>query len=86
MIEMSEYLKQLKIQIAGKVQGVRFQDISPLEITVFKEGYPEIRVKDEKDYVTVKYGEQVIKYDKWYTKPEHLAEMIRVYYVKEPSK
>ncbi len=77
---MSEYLKQLKIQIASKVQGVRFQDVSPLEIMILKEGQPEVRVKDEKDYVTVKYGDQVIKYDKWYTKPEHLAEMIKVFF------
>lgn len=83
---MSEYLKQLKIQVAGRVQGVRFQDISPLEISVLKEGYPEVRIKDEKDYVTVKYGDQSIKYDKWYTKPEHLAEMIKVYYAREQSK
>jgi len=34
---MSEYLKQLKIQIASKVQGVRFQDVSPLEIMILKE-------------------------------------------------
>jgi len=77
---MSEYLKQLKIQIASKVQGVRFQDVSPLEIMILKEGQPEVRVKDEKDYVTVKYGDQVIKYDKWYTKPEHLAEMIKIFF------
>lgn len=77
---MSEYLKQLKIQIASKVQGVRFQDVSPLEIMILKEGQPEVRVKDEKDYVTVKYVDQVIKYDKWYTKPEHLAEMIKIFF------
>jgi hypothetical protein len=77
---MSEYLKQLKIQVLSRVSGVKFQDISPVEIVLLKEGYPEIRVRDEKDYVTVRYGDQTIRYDKWYTKPEHLAEMIKVYY------
>jgi hypothetical protein len=77
---MSEYLKQLKIQVLSRVSGVKFQDVSPVEIVLLKEGYPEIRVRDEKDYVTVRYGDQTIRYDKWYTKPEHLAEMIKVYY------
>jgi hypothetical protein len=77
---MSEYLKQLKIQVLSRVSGVKFQDVSPVEIVLLKEGYPEIRVRDEKDYVTVRYGDQAIRYDKWYTKPEHLAEMIKVYY------
>jgi hypothetical protein len=77
---MSEYLKQLKIQVLSRVSGVKFQDVSPVEIVLLKEGYPEVRVRDEKDYVTVRYGDQTIRYDKWYTKPEHLAEMIKVYY------
>jgi len=77
---MSEYLKQLKIQIVSKVHGIKFQDVSPVEISVFKEGFPEVRIRDERDYVTVRYGNQSIKYDKWYTKPEHLAEMIKVFY------
>jgi hypothetical protein len=77
---MSEYLKQLKIQVMSRVSGVKFQDVSPVEVVLLKEGYPEVRVRDERDYVTVKYGDQTIRYDKWYTKPEHLAEMIKVYY------
>lgn len=82
---MSEYLKQLKIHTVSKVPGIKFQDVSPVEISLSKEGFPEVRIKDEKDYVTVRYGDQIIKYDKWYTKPEHLAEMLKVYYTKQPS-
>ncbi len=45
---MSEYLKQLKIQVLSRVSGVKFQDVSPVEIVLLKEGYPEIRVRDER--------------------------------------
>ncbi|MFZ8782831.1 MAG: hypothetical protein ACO2OR_02445 [Desulfurococcaceae archaeon] len=79
---MSEYIKQLKVQIASKVRDVKFKDHSPLEISVLKEGFPEIRVRDERDYVILTISGNQYKYDKWYTKPEHLAEMIKVYYTK----
>ncbi|MEM4718408.1 MAG: hypothetical protein QXE81_06625 [Desulfurococcaceae archaeon] len=82
---MSEYLKQLKIHTVSKISGIKFHDISPVEISIMKEGFPEVKVRDERDYVTVKYGDQVIRYDKWYTKPEHLAEMLKVYYTKQAS-
>lgn len=79
---MSEYLKQFKIQLISKVPGVKFQDVSPTEIIVQKAGFPDLRIVDEKDYVTLRIQNQTYKYDKWYTKPEHLAEVIKVYYTK----
>lgn len=82
---MSEYLKQLKIQLVSKVPNVRFQDISSLEILLRREGSPDIRIRDETDYVIVVIGNQSYKYDKWYTKPEHLAETLKIYYTKEAS-
>lgn len=84
--DMSEYIKQLKIHIVSKVPGTRFHDISPVEISLHREGFPEIRIRDERDYVIVRIENQVYKYDKWYTKPEHLAEVLKVYYTKEPSR
>ena len=80
---MSEYIKQLKIQIATRVSGVKFQDHSPVEISVLREGFPEIRIRDEKDYVILTVSGNQYRYDKWYTKPEHLAEIIKVYYTKK---
>lgn len=82
---MSEYLKQLKVQLASKVPGVKFRDTSPLEVVISREGFPEVRIRDEKDYVIVKIEDQSYKYDKWYTKPEHLAETLKVYYTKQTS-
>lgn len=82
---MSEYIKQLKIQLVGKVPGVKFRDISSLEFSILREGFPEIRVRDERDYVIVKIQDQTYKYDKWYTKPEHLAETLRIYFTKQVS-
>lgn len=81
-MNMSEYLKQFKIQLVSKVPGVKFQDISPTEVIVQKAGFPDLRVIDERDYVTVRIENQTYKYDKWYTKPEHLAEVLKVYYTK----
>ncbi|MGC8982986.1 MAG: hypothetical protein ACP5KA_04440 [Desulfurococcaceae archaeon] len=79
---MSEYLKQLKIQLISKLPGVRFQDVNPRETIVIVAGKPETRVIDERDYVTLVIEGKSYKYDKWYTKPEHLAETIRVFYTK----
>lgn len=76
---MSEYLKQFKIQLLSKVQGVKFQDKSAIETAIVREGQVVAMIKDEKDYVTVNIGGNVYKYDKWYTKPEHLAEALKVY-------
>jgi len=77
---MSEYIKQLKIQVAGKISGVKFQDKSAMEVMIMREGKLVATVRDEKDYVTVTTTDgNSFKYDKWYTKPEHLADMIKVY-------
>ncbi|MEM1627713.1 MAG: hypothetical protein QXP02_04845 [Desulfurococcaceae archaeon] len=80
---MSEYIKQLKIQLASKIEGIRFQDISGLEVNLLKEGFPPIRVRDEKEYVIIAIGNNTYRYDKWYTKPEHLAETLKVFYQKQ---
>ncbi|MGB9828076.1 MAG: hypothetical protein ACPLSM_06110 [Thermosphaera sp.] len=75
---MSEYMKQFKIQVASKIPGIKFQDKSG-ELQLIKDGNVVATIKDEKDYVTVTIKNNTFKYDKWYTKPEHLAETIRVY-------
>ncbi|QOR94383.1 hypothetical protein IMZ38_07220 [Thermosphaera chiliense] len=76
---MSEYMKQFKIQVASKIPGIKFQDKSGGELQLIKDGNVVATIKDEKDYVTVTIKNNTFKYDKWYTKPEHLAETIRVY-------
>ncbi|ADV64397.1 hypothetical protein [Desulfurococcus mucosus] len=77
---MSEYIKQLKIQVAGKVPGVKFQDKSAMEVMIMKEGKTLLTIRDEKDYITLTTADgKSFKYDKWYTKPENLAETIKVY-------
>lgn len=79
---MSEYLKQFKIQLVSRVKEIKFEDVSPVEIVIRKTGFPDVRVKDEREYVIVRIENNEYKYDKWYTKPEHLAEVIKVYYTK----
>lgn len=82
LMHMSEYIKQFKIQMVSKVPGLKFRDVSAVETVLVKEGFPDVRVRDERDYVIVKIENREYKYDKWYTKPEHLAEIIKVYYTK----
>lgn len=72
-------MKQFKIQVASKIPGIKFQDKSGGELQLIKDGNVVATIKDEKDYVTVTIKNNTFKYDKWYTKPEHLAETIRVY-------
>lgn len=72
-------MKQFKIQVASKIPGIKFQDKSGSELQLIKDGNVVATIKDEKDYVTVTIKNNTFKYDKWYTKPEHLAETIRVY-------
>ncbi|MEL9909467.1 MAG: hypothetical protein QXP97_02490 [Desulfurococcus sp.] len=77
---MSEYIKQLKIQVASKVPGVKFQDKSALEVMILKEGKAVLTIRDEKDYIVLTTSDgNSFKYDKWYTKPEHLADTVKVY-------
>ncbi|MEM0378129.1 MAG: hypothetical protein QXP68_02935 [Thermosphaera sp.] len=76
---MSEYIKQFKIQIASKIPGIKFQDKSAGEVQLIKEGNVVATVRDEKDYVVVTIKNNTFKYDKWYTKPENLAETLKVY-------
>ncbi|WP_052891598.1 hypothetical protein [Thermosphaera aggregans] len=76
---MSEYMKQFKIQVASKIPGIKFQDKSGGELQLIKDGNVVAVIKDEKDYVTVTIKNNTFKYDKWYTKPEHLAETIKIY-------
>jgi len=72
-------MKQFKIQVASKIPGIKFQDKSGGELQLIKDGNVVAVIKDEKDYVTVTIKNNIFKYDKWYTKPEHLAETIRIY-------
>lgn len=75
----SEYLKQFKIQMVSKVPGIKFQDKSAVETMILKDNKVVASVRDEKDYVTVTIENNTYKYDKWYTKPEHLAEVLKTY-------
>ncbi|AFK51008.1 hypothetical protein TCELL_0583 [Thermogladius calderae 1633] len=76
---MSEYIKQFKIQLASKVRGVTFQDRGANVTSVLMGGSVRAVVKDEGDYVVVTIDNKDFKYDKWYTKPQHLADTIAVY-------
>lgn len=76
---MSEYIKQFKIQLSGKVKGVRFQDKGANETSILIENVVRAVVRDEGDYVVLRVGDKDYKYDKWYTKPQHLAETVALF-------
>ncbi|MEZ0393588.1 MAG: hypothetical protein ABWK00_00855 [Desulfurococcaceae archaeon] len=76
---MSEYVRELKKQIAAKVAGIKFQDRGPTSFALLKDNEVKALVRDEGDYVVVSVGGKDYKYDKWYTKPQHLAETLAIY-------
>jgi hypothetical protein len=79
VVKVSEYIKQFKIQLASKVRGVSFQDKGANITSVLVGGAVKAVVKDEGDYVILSVDNKELKYDKWYTKPQHLADTVAVY-------
>ncbi|MEM4559284.1 MAG: hypothetical protein QW208_04995 [Acidilobaceae archaeon] len=74
---MSEYLEQLRELIKSEVSRYR------LSITLTRDSLSLVRdrdvvmiVRDLRDYVELSYRGRKYTYDKWYTKPQHLASTI----------
>ena len=77
---MSKYLSELKTKLVGKLQGYRFMDKGPNVFAIVKDNDIKALVKDQGDYVIVTIAGKDYKYDKWYTKPEHLATVLVNYF------
>ncbi|MET1159941.1 MAG: hypothetical protein ABWW65_03180 [Thermoprotei archaeon] len=77
---MSSYLSELKTKLVGKLPGYRFIDKGPNIFAIVKNSEEKALVKDQGDYVIVTIEGKDYKYDKWYTKPEHLATVLINYF------
>ncbi len=77
---MSDYLKQLKKLIVTKLSGYRILDKSPSVFQLIKDNNVVATIKDQGEFVIVTIAGKDYKYDKWYTKPEHLANVLVNYF------
>ncbi len=75
---MSEYLsevRELLVKEAGKYEiKVEMKGRSVLSIS--KGGAEIMSIRDADDNVEITYQGQKYTYDKWYTKPQHLAQVV----------
>ncbi len=74
---MSEYVKQLKDLIKPKVTSLGYQVmVVGSTLKVLKSGKTIMNVSDRGEIVEMSFQGKKYTYDKWYTKPEHLANTI----------
>lgn len=79
---MSDYVKQLKMLLLTKLAGFKIMEKSPSVFAIIRDNKIKAIVKDQGEYVIVNIGGKDYKYDKWYTKPEHLANVL-INYLKQ---
>jgi len=75
---MSEYLDQVKDQIRANVikSGLKIEPRGKNSFALKKESTDFMIVRDTSDQVEISFQGQRYQYDKYYTKPEHLAQVI----------
>lgn len=74
---MADYLEELKDKINVKLSNVGIK-ILPKGNTIrlVKDMEVVMTLTDKGDYIEMSYKGQTYRYDKWYTKPDHLAPII----------
>ncbi len=77
---MSDYINQLKTLIAAKLKGYKILTKSASVFHIVKENQVVATIKDQGEFVIVTISGKDFKYDKWYTKPEHLAKVLVNYF------
>jgi len=80
---LSSYLSELKTRLVGQLQGYKLVDRGPSIFAIVKDNEVKAIIKDEGAYVVVNIGGKDFKYDKWYTKPEHLATVLVNYFTQQ---
>ncbi len=75
---MSEYINELKKLISEELKslGYRIMPRGQNSFRVIKNGTVVMIVEDKGEYIEMSYGGKRYSYDKWYTKPNHLADVI----------
>ncbi len=83
---MSEYLTQLRDIIKPKLANMGYQVMKVgSTLKILKSGQTIMNINDRGDKVEMSFQGKKYTYDKWYTKPEHLAAtIVRVFEVQKP--
>ncbi|MEM1619276.1 MAG: hypothetical protein QXU97_03470 [Fervidicoccaceae archaeon] len=71
------YLEELREKISGEL-AARGMKLMPRGSTlrIIKEDSVLMELTDRGDFVEINYKGRMYRYDKWYTKPKHLADVI----------
>ncbi|MCI4395940.1 MAG: hypothetical protein JHC28_00060 [Thermoprotei archaeon] len=74
---MADYLEELKEKISQKLneKGIKILPKTGT-LRLVKDNEIVMVLTDKGDYIEMSYKGQTYKYDKWYTKPEHLSSVI----------
>ncbi|MEN2999261.1 MAG: hypothetical protein ABDH61_01615 [Acidilobaceae archaeon] len=74
---MTEYLEQLRDLIKEELSKYGLtQNMSKESLNIMRAKDIVMTIRDLKDYVELSYKGKKYTYDKWYTKPQHLASTI----------
>ena len=75
---MSEYIEQVKELLRPKLgeYGLKILPRGKSSFSLVRGSEIVMTVRDAQEQVEVSYKGKKYNYDKWYTKPQHLVEMI----------
>ena len=75
---MSEYIDQVKELIRGELKkyGLRILPRGKTSLTILKGTETYMTIRDAGEVVELSFRGKKYVYDKYYTKPEHLAQVI----------
>ncbi|MEM1643220.1 MAG: hypothetical protein QXV30_06830 [Desulfurococcaceae archaeon] len=77
---MSEYLAELKKKLSGNIGEYEIVDKDSKTIYVVKGGNIVATIRDAGDVIVINLRGKEYRYDKWYSKPEHLATTLVNYF------
>ncbi len=75
---MSEYIEEVKEKIRGELPkyGLKILPRGKSSFSLVRGTEIVLTVRDAQEIVEISYKGKKYTYDKWYTKPEHLAQVI----------
>ena len=78
MSKSAEYIGELRNLIKEKAQekGLKILKVGST-LKLIKDGDTVMNISDKGDFVELSFKGHKYTYDKWYTKPEHLASTIK---------
>ncbi len=78
---MSDYIKELRDILRKELAKCYALGLKSANVMlILRQGKPEATIKDSGEYVIVTIAGKEYKYDKWYTKPVHLAKVLTNYF------